>query len=34
MQAPDVGLPKPDLVIYLEMAVELAAGRGGYGEER
>eukprot|EP00891_Asterochloris_glomerata_P004422 jgi/Astpho2/4422/Aster-00039 len=33
-KAPDVGLPKPDLVIYLEMAVELAAGRGGYGEER
>lgn len=30
----DRGLPKPDAVIYLDISVEAAAGRGQYGEER
>ncbi|KAL7751844.1 hypothetical protein RI367_002844 [Sorochytrium milnesiophthora] len=33
-QQPDVGLPKPDLVLYMDMSVDDAAKRGGYGEER
>lgn len=28
------GLPKPDLVIYLELPAESQVGRSGYGEER
>jgi len=30
----DAGLPKPDLVLFLEVSAEKAAERGGYGEER
>lgn len=33
-KACDRGLPAPDCVIYLDMPVEAAAGRGGFGEER
>ncbi|XP_074650888.1 thymidylate kinase-like isoform X2 [Tubulanus polymorphus] len=31
---PDVGLPRPDLVLYLNMAAKDAAQRGGFGDER
>lgn len=31
---PEVGLPKPDLVLFLDISTEAAAKRGGYGEER
>ncbi|EER18399.1 thymidylate kinase, putative [Perkinsus marinus ATCC 50983] len=30
----DVGLPKPDLVVFLDLSPEAAAKRGAYGEER
>lgn len=30
----DRGLPKPDVVVYLELAVDKARERGGWGEER
>jgi dTMP kinase len=30
----DVGLPRPDCVIFMDMPVEQAAQRGQYGEER
>ncbi|KAJ3373079.1 hypothetical protein GGF31_001066 [Allomyces arbusculus] len=33
-QRPDVGLPAPDLVVYLDMPPDTAAQRGGYGTER
>jgi dTMP kinase len=33
-RAPDVGLPAPDLTLFLDLAPEAAAARGGYGEER
>ena len=33
-QAPDRGLPAPDAVIYLELSVEDAMARGGFGGER
>ncbi len=33
-KAPDVGLPAPDLVIYLSVTNEVAAARAGYGGER
>lgn len=33
-QAPDRGLPAPDAVIYLELSVEDAMARGGFGAER
>jgi hypothetical protein len=32
--APDVGLPAPDVVLYLELSVEQAMQRGQFGEER
>ncbi|KAG8983843.1 Thymidylate kinase, partial [Tulasnella sp. 427] len=32
--APDVGLPSPDLVLFLDISPEAAKLRGGYGEER
>jgi len=32
--APDVELPTPDLTLFLDLAPELAAARGGYGTER
>ncbi|KAF1996475.1 P-loop containing nucleoside triphosphate hydrolase protein, partial [Amniculicola lignicola CBS 123094] len=31
---PDVGLPRPDLVLFLDISAEEAAKRGGYGEEK
>ncbi|CBQ73602.1 related to thymidylate kinase [Sporisorium reilianum SRZ2] len=31
---PDVGLPLPDLTMFLDLDAETAAARGGYGEER
>eukprot|EP01117_Protostelium_nocturnum_P001183 TRINITY_DN11502_c0_g1_i1.p1 TRINITY_DN11502_c0_g1~~TRINITY_DN11502_c0_g1_i1.p1 ORF type:complete len:236 (-),score=92.98 TRINITY_DN11502_c0_g1_i1:18-653(-) len=31
---PDVGLPAPDAVIYLQISIEDAQKRGNYGEER
>lgn len=33
-RAPDVGLPAPDLTIFLNLSAEETAKRGGYGEER
>ena len=30
---PEIGLPKPDLVLYFELSAEDAAKRGQYGEE-
>lgn len=32
--APEVGLPKPDLVVFLDLSPENTAKRGGYGEEK
>lgn len=31
---PDAGLPAPDLVVYLDLSIEKAAERGGFGAER
>jgi dTMP kinase len=31
---PEVGLPRPDLLLFLSISSEEAAKRGGYGEER
>lgn len=31
---PDVGLPLPDLTLFLDLDANAAAARGGYGEER
>ncbi|KAM4693495.1 thymidylate kinase [Discoglossus pictus] len=31
---PDVGLPKPDLVLFLNLSPEVAATRGDFGNER
>lgn len=33
-RSPDIGLPRPDLVLYLTISPTVAASRGGYGEER
>ncbi|GAQ88740.1 Thymidylate kinase/adenylate kinase [Klebsormidium nitens] len=33
-KAPEVGLPAPDAVLYLQIPPEAALERGGYGEER
>ncbi|KAF1928386.1 thymidylate kinase [Didymella exigua CBS 183.55] len=33
-RAPDVGLPRPDVVLFLHISPEAAAQRGGYGTER
>jgi dTMP kinase len=33
-RAPDVSLPAPDLTLFLDLAPEQAAVRGGYGAER
>lgn len=33
-KAPEVGLPAPDIVFYMRVSPEMAAKRGGYGEER
>ncbi|KAG9240053.1 thymidylate kinase-domain-containing protein [Calycina marina] len=32
--SPDVGLPAPDLVVFLDVSPENAAKRGGFGDER
>ncbi|ANB14306.1 bifunctional thymidylate/uridylate kinase [Sugiyamaella lignohabitans] len=31
---PDIGLPAPDLTIFLDVSEEVAQSRGGYGQER
>ncbi|OLL26346.1 Thymidylate kinase [Neolecta irregularis DAH-3] len=31
---PDVGLPRPDAVIFLDISEEVACTRAGYGKER
>lgn len=31
---PDVGLPRPDLCLFLDISAEAAAERGGYGTEK
>lgn len=31
---PDIGLPAPDLVVYLRVTNAVAAARSGFGEER
>lgn len=31
---PDIGLPTPDLVLFLDISAESASARGGYGSER
>ncbi|KAK4332955.1 Thymidylate kinase [Rhodotorula toruloides] len=33
-RAPDVGLPQPDLVLFLRVSPEVAQQRGGFGQER
>ena len=33
-RAPEIGLPQPDIVLFLDVPQEVAASRGGYGEER
>lgn len=33
-RAPEVGLPRPDALLYLELSLEDAERRGGFGEER
>jgi dTMP kinase len=33
-RSPDIGLPRPDLTIFLHLTPEEAAKRGGYGDER
>jgi len=31
---PDIGLPEPDIVLFLDVSPVVARARGGYGEER
>lgn len=33
-RAPEVGLPRPDLVVFLDLTGDAARARGGWGEER
>lgn len=33
-RAPEVGLPRPDAVVFLDLDEEKARERGGFGEER
>ncbi|CAN8096199.1 unnamed protein product [Discula destructiva] len=33
-RAPEVGLPRPDVVVFLDLSEAVAAERGGWGEER
>jgi len=33
-KAPDVGLPRPDVVVFLDLEPEEAEKRGGYGDEK
>ena len=32
--APDAGLPLPDVLLFMDLAPDKAAARGGFGEER
>lgn len=32
--SPDIGLPEPDLVLFLDIDPDVARLRGGFGEER
>jgi len=32
--SPDIGLPAPDLVLFLDVSPQVAKSRGGYGDER
>jgi len=34
LRAPDIGLPSPDLTLFLDISPEKAKQRGGYGTER
>lgn len=33
-RGPEVGLPRPDMVVFLDLDEEAARRRGGFGEER
>ncbi|ROW01961.1 hypothetical protein VMCG_05607 [Cytospora schulzeri] len=33
-RSPEVGLPRPDMVVFLDLSEDKAAERGGFGEER
>ena len=33
-RSPDVGLPAPDITVFLDVSTDAARKRGGYGEER
>ncbi|RDW88344.1 thymidylate kinase [Coleophoma cylindrospora] len=33
-RAPEVGLPRPDMVVFLNLSTEEAAKRGGFGDEK
>jgi dTMP kinase len=33
-KSPDAGLPQPDLVLFMDLSVEAASARGGFGGER
>lgn len=33
-RAPEVGLPRPDLVVFLDLSPDEARERGGWGDER
>lgn len=33
-KSPDIGLPRPDAVVFLNLSAEDAEKRGGYGEEK
>jgi dTMP kinase len=33
-RSPDIGLPEPDIVLFLDVSPEVAKTRGGYGDER
>lgn len=33
-RVPDVGLPAPDITLFLDVSADVARKRGGYGEER
>jgi len=33
-RAPEIGLPKPDTLLYMELSLDEAAKRGGFGQER
>uniref|UniRef100_A0A8R1E2H4 Thymidylate_kin domain-containing protein n=1 Tax=Caenorhabditis japonica TaxID=281687 RepID=A0A8R1E2H4_CAEJA len=34
VRSSDVGLPKPDVVLFFDVSPQVAARRGGFGEER